>query len=673
LADPAGPPVALITAPAGYGRTTLLAEWARRDPRGVAWIALERAHDEDPSLLAAAIARALDAPEPFALALDDVHLLRSRGACNLLRVLVDRVPPGSRVVLSSRVEPPLPIGRMRAQRSLVEIGAGDLAMTPAETAQLFGAEGLRLPLSEVEHLVRRTEGWPAAVYLAALCLRDENDPSAAARFRGDDRAVRRFLADSVLSELPEGAARFLAHTSVVDRLSGSLCDAMLGIEGAGRLLEELATRRRLLVPLDRSGEWYRCPLLLRQMLVSELRRTDPAGERALRRRALDWYAAHDDSEGAIDQAIAAADLDRAGELLWQHAPGYVAAGRRDVVARWLAGFTDDQVGADPRVSVVRAWSAFARGDLGAVQRWAAVAQRRLGDGAARDEVGAATVTLRSGFARDGLAAAARAAGSAREWLPDDSPWLAICCFLEGSALHLTGDTERGELVLEDGARHGAVVAPAPHTLCLAQLALMAAERDDWEGGAALAARARAQVDHYGLHEYPISALVFAASAAIRARRGRVDEAQEDVRQALRLLDGLVDFAPWYLAEVRVALARALLRLSDVATARVLIDGARRDARGARDPRLLAEWVSDLEASADAAAAAAPAAPASLTTAELRILRFLPTHLSFREIASRLYVSANTVKTQAHAVYRKLDASSRSQAVARASELGLLDL
>jgi LuxR family maltose regulon positive regulatory protein len=218
-----------------------------------------------------------------------------------------------------------------------------------------------------------------------------------------------------------------------------------------------------------------------------------------------------------------------------------------------------------------------------------------------------------------------------------------------------------------------VVAPAPHTLCLGQLALMAADRGDWEGAGSLAARARSQADHFGLRDCPTSALVFAASAAIRARRGQADEARDDVRHAQRLLNRLVDFAPWYLAEVKVALARAELRLSDVPSARELIDGARRDARRVPDSPLLAGWISELQASADAASPATLAVPMSLTTAELRILGFLPTHLSFREIAGRLFVSANTVKTQAHAVYRKLDASSRSQAVARAAELGLLDL
>jgi LuxR family maltose regulon positive regulatory protein len=673
LVDPAGPPLALITAPAGYGRTTLLAEWALDDPRGVAWIALGAEHDDDPSLLAAEIARALERPGPFALVLDDVHLLRSKGARNVLRALVDSVPPGSRVALSSRTAPPLPVGRLRAQRSLIEIDARALAMTTAEARELLEAEGVRLSAGEVAGLVRSTEGWPAVLYLAALSLREGGDASS---FAGDDCAVREYLADAVLSDLPDGAARFLARTSVVDRLSGGLCDAILGSAGSGRVLEDLAAGHGVLVRLDRSGEWYRCSRVLRQMLASELRRTDPASERELRQRATEWYAAHGDAAQAIDQAIAADALDRAAELLWDSGPRYVAAGRGATVARWIARLPEDRVGADPRLALVAAFDAFARGDLGVVQRCQASAARRLrgsGRPAPDGQLAGAAQLMHAAVARHGMDELARGAAAARDAMPEDSSWRSIACFLEGAALSLSGDSGRAERVLEEGARQGAVVAPGPHTWCLAQLALMAAERGDWEEGSSLAARARGQVEHNGLEDYPTSALVYAASAAVRARRGRVGEANDDLRHAMRLVDALPDFAPWYTAEVRVTLARAAVRLSDVAAARDLIAAARRDARRIAGAALIEDWISELEASADAASAAALPGPASLTAAELRILRYLPTHLSFREIASRLYVSANTVKTQAHAVYRKLDASSRSQAVARAAQLGLLDV
>ena len=239
--------------------------------------------------------------------------------------------------------------------------------------------------------------------------------------------------------------------------------------------------------------------------------------------------------------------------------------------------------------------------------------------------------------------------------PEDSRWRSICCLLEGVADHLTGDRDAAEERLEEGVRRASVTAPDLQTLCLAQLALLAVERGDWDTAALFAARARAQVDRYELARYPTSALVFAVSAVVRARMGRVEAAQADVREATRLLGMLTDFIPWYEIETRVALARAALRLSDLPGARELVDEAARRARRTPEAVVLHQWVDDVAAEVDAAFASATCAPELLTTAELRILKFLPTHLSFKEIAGRLYVSGNTVKTQAHAVYRKLDA------------------
>jgi LuxR family maltose regulon positive regulatory protein len=187
-----------------------------------------------------------------------------------------------------------------------------------------------------------------------------------------------------------------------------------------------------------------------------------------------------------------------------------------------------------------------------------------------------------------------------------------------------------------------------------------------------AARARRQVERLGLGAYPTSALVFAAAALDRARRGRVDEAQQDMRDGLRLLAALGDFTPWYEAEARVMLARAALRLGDVVRARTLLAEASRIARRAPDAAVLEDWLRESRETADAFSAGRLRGPSSLTTAELRVLRMLPTHLSFREIAGKLHVSANTIKTQAHAVYRKLDASSRTEAVQNARFVGLLD-
>ena len=245
--------------------------------------------------------------------------------------------------------------------------------------------------------------------------------------------------------------------------------------------------------------------------------------------------------------------------------------------------------------------------------------------------------------------------------------------LEGTGCHLLGERERAYLLLEEGSRRGVVGAPSVNALCLSQLALLALDGDDWALAGELAMRARMQIERFRLSAYPTMSLVLAVAALTQAQRGRVQAATEDCAEAARLLATMDDFAPWYVAEVRIVLARAALRLSDVAGARALVDAAALAVRATPDAPVLAAWLEDASAQVDAYAASALMAPATLTTAELRILALLPTHLSFREMGTRLYVSPNTVKTQAQAVYRKLDASSRSEAVARANELGLLEV
>jgi len=255
---------------------------------------------------------------------------------------------------------------------------------------------------------------------------------------------------------------------------------------------------------------------------------------------------------------------------------------------------------------------------------------------------------------------------------DDGPWRSVDRHLEGTACHLLGERDRARALLEEGSRHGVVAAPSTNALCLAQLSLLALERDDCKQGTDLAARARSQVKRFRLGDYPAMSLVLAVCALTEAQLGRIEAAKRDRDDATRLLERNIDCAPWYAAEVRIVLARATLCLTDVLAARAHLEDADVVLRAAQDTPLLHAWLDDTRAQVDAYSASAVIAPASLTTAELRILRLLPTHLSFREMGSRLYVSPNTVKTQAQAVYRKLDASSRSQAVARARTLGLLE-
>ncbi len=687
--------VALIAAPAGYGKTTLLDDWAARDERPFARIAVDASHNDAARLRRdlmrvldevapragrmprARRARLLEGRGPLVLALDDIHRLQSDDARALLRDLANAVPPSVQLALASRTEPSLPLGRLRAQRALVELRARDLAMTAAETATLLSMAGADLRPAEVEMLLERTEGWPAGLYLAALSVRDDADPTvAAARFGGSDFAVAEYLRDEVLSLLSPDQLDFLTYAAVLDRLTAATCDAVLRRRDSARLLTEIARSSLLLVPLDRSRESYRCHRLLAQALGARRGQLmERSAEAELHRRAGAWYAAHGDVERAIEHATAAVDVDGAGRLIWALVPSYVTHGRSSALKRWLGHFSEAQVESDACLSLSDACAHLAMGELAEAERSTWSTCRVLRETPVREppsDLAAGLVVVRAVLSTGGVERMGAEAREAYELAPEDSPWRAASCYLQAISSHLTGARDDAERLLEEGARRSAIVAPSVHASCLGQLALLAIERDDWETAVLHASRATAELANYGLGRDPGSALVYAASALVRTRGATPDSAHDDIKRARRLLAHLGDLASWYDVAVRVVLAQAMLRVGEVAEARRLVVDARRGARRVGDAVVLSEWLGEAETSAAAVTDAAAGSAHALTAAEVRILHFLPTHLSFREIASRLYVSANTVKTQAHAVYRKLDVSSRSEAVARAAGLGLID-
>ena len=303
-------PIVSVVAPAGYGKTTLLSQWAERNGHAFAWVSVDEG-DNDPKILLAYIAAALDAVEPVservfdalaspassipgsvvprlgnafssmtcpvALVLDDVHALHNSECRAALSVLADHVPGGSRLVLAGRGEPPLRVARLRAERKILEIGPGDLSLTREEASALLRAAEVALGEDDVTELHRRTEGWAVGLYLAALYLREGGSPGgAAASFGGDDRFVSEYVESELLSRISQQQRAFLTQTAVLERLCGPLCDAVLDHDGSVAVLADLARSNLLLVPLDRRGQWYRYHHLFRDMLLAELERAEPA-------------------------------------------------------------------------------------------------------------------------------------------------------------------------------------------------------------------------------------------------------------------------------------------------------------------------------------------------------------------------------------------------------------
>jgi LuxR family maltose regulon positive regulatory protein len=707
---------AFVCAPPGYGKTSLLAEWTGRDERPCAWITAERRHGHAPVLLEAVV-EALDALEPVderllgrcrqaareggaesspellgavaetvvaaqgrdrapaVLVLDDAHVVRSRGAIRVLSALAAAVPAGSKLVLASRARPALQLGRLRAQHGVLEIGTRDLALTAYEAHRQLRREGLHLDRADLERLVAATEGWPAALYLAALSLRSCADRQAAVqRFNGSERTVAEYVRQEVLDPLPAESREFLRRCSVADQLSVQLCDVTLERSDSAVLLEALAFRDLVLLPLDNSNTWYRCHPLVREALRDELDASDPEAVAALSIRASRWFEQHDDLDRAIDQAVAAGAAQRTGELLWNRAPACLGRGADSRVERWLSALGPEQTARSPRLAICAALSSMFATDAAAAERWArsaAGAAARQTAGAARGLAGAMAL-LEATNAAASMQAMGTAAAEAETLLDADSPWLSLAFLLEGVTCHVAGDRAAAQAKLEAGVRSGAAVMPLVEALCLAQLTMVAADDDDWVRADDHCEAARRLVESHSLADEPLATLVYGVSAWIAGRRGRVDQAKRDVIHAMHALDQHDGFMAWFEVEARILVARASTRLADVVAARASLSHASRALRRISDAPAFHSWLDDEWAEIDERSASALAGPAALTIAELRILRFLPTHLSFREIGERLEVSTNTVKTQAHAVYSKLGAASRSDAVARASALGLIE-
>ena len=563
---------------------------------------------------------------------------------------------------------------MRAQRLVAELGPRELAMTRPEAARLLADAGHELDRDTLDLLLQRTEGWPVALALAALYLGDGGSRPNLARFDGSDRLVADYVRDEAARRpAGRGCMSFAVRTCVADTLTSSLCDALVGPRRLGlRPRGARAGRPRDPRRPDRaSGTAITGWSATRCGPSSGASRS---WSPSLHRRASAWHRAAGDVDRAVLHSLAAGDVRVAEDLVWASVAAPVAEGQPVAAERWLGMFSESQISRHPRLALVAAGFELVRGQGHLVDHWAttasdapqpAASRRRHPRRASRSCAPPPPPEGSPGCARTRVRPASccarRAAPRARS--PASSRASRTISWETG---------ERATRRLAEGARHAAVLAPHVHALCLAQLAAVAFERDDWDELTELSARARGQAEHHGLRDAPTSALVFAVAALARAHRGRIEEARDDLERATALLAGTTDFAAWYGAEVHILLARAALRLSDVCRARTHVRRAARLLRHVPEAVALAGWLSEAQAQLAAFTPPESAQPSPMTAAELRVLRFLPTHLSFREIAERTQVSANTVKTQANAVYRKFGVACRSDAVTRARSCGLLD-
>ena len=395
----------LVSAPAGFGKTTLLAEWLAAPPadgRSAAWLALDQ-RDNDPALfwayLVAALKTAahgvgasalslLQSPQPpieavlatllndlgaisndVVLVLDDYHAIDAPDIQDGMAFLLEHLPQRIHLVIATRADPALPLARLRARGELAEIRAADLRFTPDEAAAYLNeVMGLALTARDVAALEGRTEGWIAALQLAALSMQGREDTAAfIAGFAGDGRYIVDYLAEEVLQRQPEHVQHFLLQTSILDRLSGPLCDAVTGQDGGRAKLAALERGNLFLVPLDDRRRWYRYHQLFADVLQAHLRDEQPGELPDLHRRASAWYEQNGEPSETIRHALAAGDFERAADLVELAIPAMRRSRQEAAVRGWLKALPDELVRVRPVLSVGFAGALLAGGELEGVE------------------------------------------------------------------------------------------------------------------------------------------------------------------------------------------------------------------------------------------------------------------------------------------------------------------
>ena len=695
----------VISAPAGYGKSTLVTLWGAADERSFGWMSAD-AGDNDPVVLLTYLALALDSihrggarladelsaaslpwsqmlpvvtdavatmPVPFVLVVDDAHHLEGPSGTEVLPSIARRVPPGSALVISTRSRAPYPAIRGRITGRTLQLDAQDLAMDTDESGALLRAAGAEMTTQGVGALHEKTEGWPAGLYISALALRGADDADQAVReFTGADRVLTDYVAEEILATLGEDDVDFLLSTSALTRLSGDLCDEVLGVTGSGARLARLTRDNWFVIPMDHHGGWYRYHHLFGEVLQGEMHARAPMVVHRVAGQASAWFEQRGELEAAVEHALVAHD-EHAAALIWRHSPRMLATNRVDTVALWLAQYTEQQIETIPELAITAAWERLTVGDMVAMHRLTdaleRVADHRLPDGS---PVEAVVAILHALTRTDGLSAMRLCAGRARATLPQFSPYQVIAHFLEGSAATYLDDLASARELLVEGIRLGRDVLPAVHAQCLAQLARVEVAEHDMAQADRLVDEAVRVIEEHRVGDRAPTCVCFAIASVLHLRRGLTALGEAERARGLALLEQAEDLSPYQLLGVRLDLAQAAVLAGDLTGAEGLLHDAERKLMRFPDTGTLDAAAVTVRAMLRSASTPKAALVEPLSPAELRVLSYLPTHLNFSEIGELLFVSRNTVKSHAIAIYRKLGVSSRSAAVAEARDHGLLD-
>jgi LuxR family maltose regulon positive regulatory protein len=612
------------------------------------------------------------------LVLDDYHAIEDERIHEGMALLVEHLPATVSIVMTSRVEPPLRVGTLRARAQLNEIDAMRLRFSVSEAESMLNAvHGLGLTPETVRRLHDRTEGWAAGLYLAVLSMRGREDASGFVEsFAGSDQRVVDYLAAEVLGEQREAELEFLLDTSVLDRFCAPLCDAVTRAGDSRAMLDWIERVNYFLIALDPRHEWYRYHHLFGELLRHELGRRHPGRSPELHHRAGRWFLDAGMVSEAIGHLTEAGEFNAASELISDHWLAFTNAGQRETVARWMDQLPDGYIAVDGRLCLTQARTAMAVGERAEVLRWVDLATQAPRNNPADDaELGEEVTVIRAaawqllGDMRQAEQLAGRLAP-----LDGSSVWHSLAACLLGTSARSFDANEEAEALFVTAMRLG---RSSPNfivsMIALGRLALIAADRGDWRECAAKIESAFDVVRSNRLEEYWMCSSAHIARGRLMRHDRRPTEAAGELERAVSLArrgGGLVE-----LSYALTTLAEMRRELGDRRGARELVLEARELLSRCPEPgtlalRLVEQAESSLRLVVDLSGAR-PVVTDELTAREQSVLGLLPTGLSAREIGDELGISRDTVKTHTKRIYQKLGVSSRRNAVARGRELGLL--
>ncbi|MDL9978980.1 LuxR family transcriptional regulator [Microbacterium candidum] len=703
-AKDSGARVVSVYAPAGYGKSTMLAEWASSEKRQVAWVSLERT-DADPATLLETIAFATSSLAPaveavvadmrgvgafslgrsapllaaalasasssFVLFLDDLHWVDSAGCQDALEMILDYVPTGSQVVVAGRGESAL-IARLRVSGDAWEIAAADLRMDAAGARTIFGLAGIdHVDDADLGRIVDRCEGWPTGLFLCALVARGGGDAAAVV---GDDRYLADYLYRECIARMPDEMQEFLRRTAVFDRFSPASCNALLGIADARARLHEIEAANLFLVPMDRNRGWFRYHALFREFLLTELERAEGADAvTELHRRAAAWHEDNGAHAVAVEHLLQARDIPRAAELVAELGLAMYGEGQVMTVRRWLEELGEDVLREYPALVISMTWIALLLGEIRPGERWSRILNDLDVDSLPvehRRHFESARAMVRSAMGERGYQRAIADAAFAMEHEPVTSPWRDQAIHLWGTACLLRGDDDAAWDAFEE-AVDLAIIMGNPDTVILSEpeLSLLAIDRGDWVVAGAHARRGVEMIEASHMDGYPTTALALAVAARVALHQGDRELGDKLLARGMRARIGCTYLLPYLSVRVRIQLAKAHVALGDRSAAFHLLREADEILHKRPDAGVITAQIDEFRAGLTAEPSTGGSVP--LTPAELRLLPYLQTHLTIAEIGQRLYISRNTVSSQVSSIYRKLAVTTRGAAVERAVAVGLL--